>query len=126
MRALLSLSIGSVALASCASSPVQLAADRCWSVSVGDKVEGTAVLFAHKPDDGCIECGASLSGRNCPSVGFAVPAGTAVQAYDRIVRTAPADQYGFIQQVVYLSGTVVPNGATGRPMVRAEVLRLAH
>ena len=126
MRALLLLAIGVVTLSSCASRPVQIAADRCWSVSVGDKVEGTAVLFAHKPGDGCIECGASVSGRNCPSVGFAVPAAAAEQAYDRIVQTAPADQNGFVQQVVYLSGEVIPNGATGRPMIRAEQLRLAH
>lgn len=126
MRALLPLALGVVTLWSCTSSPVQIAADQCWSVSVGDKVEGTAVLFAHKPGDGCIECGASVSGRNCRGVGFADPAGTAELAYDRIVQTAPADQYGFIQQVVYLSGEVIPNGATGRPMIRAEQLHLAH
>ena len=36
-----------IALASCASKPVELSANRCWAVSVGDEVEGTAVLFAH-------------------------------------------------------------------------------
>jgi hypothetical protein len=119
-------SIGAEALASCTSSPVQLAVDRCWSVSVGDKVEGTAVLLAHKPGDGCIEWRASLSARNCTGVGLMAPAGAAAQMYDHIVLTAPADQNGFIQQIVYLSGKVVPSAATGMPMVRAEQLRLPH
>ncbi len=126
MRALLSLAISVVTLSSCASQPVQIAADRCWSLSVGDKVEGTAMLFAHKPGDGCLECGASVSGRNCPGVGFAVPATAAAeQTYNRIVQTAPADKNGFVLQIVYLSGEVIPNGATGKPMIRAEQLNLA-
>ncbi len=79
------------------------------------------MLFAHKPGDGCIECGASVSGLKCPGVGFAVPAtADAEQAYDRIVQTAPADQNGFVQQVVYLSGKVISNGASGKPMIRVS------
>lgn len=126
MRALFPLALGVVSLPSCASKPIQIAADQCWSVSVGDKVEGTAVLSAHKPKDGCIECGASVAGRDCPGVAFAIATSAANQVYDRIVRTTPGDSNGYIQQVVFLSGKVVPNGATGRPMIRAEQLGLAH
>ncbi|MFB0873689.1 MULTISPECIES: hypothetical protein [unclassified Sphingobium] len=113
-----------VALASCASKPVELSANRCWAVSVGDKVEGTAVLLAHAAKDGCIECGASVSGRDCPGVGFATGNDNVDQAYDRIVRSARQDGFGNVQVVVQLSGEVIPDGATGRPMVRANRLSL--
>lgn len=111
-----------VALASCGSKPVELAADRCWTVVVGDKVEGTAVLFAHKAKDGCVECGASVSGRGCPGVGFATGNDSVDRAYDRIVQSAREDGSGNVQVVVRLAGEVVPNGATGRPMIRARFL----
>lgn len=113
-----------VALASCASKPVEVDANRCWTVSIGDKVEGTAVLFAHAVKDGCIECGASVSGRDCPGVGFATGNDSVDQAYDRIVQSARPDGFGNVQPVVYLSGEVIPNGATGKPMIRASLLRL--
>jgi hypothetical protein len=112
-----------VALASCAAQPIELSANRCWTVSVGDKVEGTAVLFAHAAKDGCIECGASVSGRNCPGVGFATGNDSVDQAYDRIVQSTRQDEFGNVQVVVHLSGEVIPNGATGKPMIRASILR---
>jgi len=124
MRPLSFLFVGCAALLSCASKPVRIASDRCWSVTVGDKVEGTAVLFAYT-GTGCIECGASVSGRGCPGVGFSTADDTVDQVYDRIVQSAPVDDLGFVRQVVFLSGEVVPNGATGKPMIRATSLRLA-
>jgi hypothetical protein len=126
MRSLPLLLISAVALACCASQPVQITANKCWSVSVGDKVEGTAVLFAIAQNDGCIECGATVSGRGCPGVGFATGSDSVDQAYDRIVKSARVDGFGFVQPVVYLSGEVIPNGATGKPMIRANQLRLAE
>jgi len=126
MRAFLPLMLCVVTVASCASKPVRIAADRCWSVSLGDKVEGTAVLSAYKARFGCTECGASVAARDCPGMGFAIGSGSADQAYHRILRTAPANGNGYVQQVVFLSGKVVPNGAPGRLMIRAEQLRLAH
>lgn len=125
MRSYLSL-FCLVALASCASKPVEISANRCWTVSVGDKVEGTAVLFAHAAKDGCIECGASVSGRGCPGIGFATGKDSVDQAYDRIVQSARQDGFGNVQVVVQLSGEVIPNGATGKPMVRASRLRLVE
>jgi hypothetical protein len=113
MRSLFSLPMSAVALL-------------CWSVSIGDKVEGAAILFAHDGKVGSMECGASVSGDGCPSVGFAIGSDDADRAYDRIVKSAPADRYGFIQSIVYLSGDVIPNGATGKPMIRASHLRLAE
>lgn len=119
------LSLASLlALGACASKPVEVAANKCWTVSVGDKVEGTAVLFAHAAKDGCIECGASVSGRDCHGVGFAAGNDSVDQAYDRIVQSAQPDGFGNVQPVVYLSGDVIPNGATGKPMIRASLLRL--
>lgn len=124
MRSLALLLINAVALASCGSKAVQIAADRCWSVSVGDRVEGTAILVANS-DEGCIECGASVSGgRNCAGVGFATASGDVKQTYDRIVGSVPADNLGFVSPVVFLSGDVIANGATGKPMIRATQLRL--
>ncbi|MFS2108440.1 hypothetical protein ACCC88_02035 [Sphingomonas sp. Sphisp140] len=124
MRSLPSLLICAFVLASCASQPVQISANKCWSVSAGEKVEGTAVLFANAQNDACIECGASVSGRDCPGVGFAAGNNSVDQAYDHIVQSARADGFGFVQPVVYLSGEVIPNGATGKPMIRANQLRL--
>ncbi len=125
MRSLPFLMMSVVALGSCTSKPVHIAADRCWSVSVGDKVEGTAVLSTYA-DNMCIECGASVRGRNCPAVGFATANDTVDQVYDRIIHTASSNDLGFVQQVVFLSGDVVPNGATGKPMIRATRLRTAR
>ncbi|GAA0727134.1 hypothetical protein [Sphingomonas japonica] len=114
-----------IALASCASKPVEIDANQCWSLSLGDKVKGTAVLFAHAAKDGCIECGASVSGRGCPGVGFATANDSVDQAYERILQSERPDAFGNVRPVVYLSGEVIPNGATGKPMIRASLLRLA-
>lgn len=117
--------MGAFAVASCGSKPVHIAADRCWSVSVGDKVEGTATLIAYAGNM-CIECGASVRGRNCPAVGFSTAGDAVDQAYDRIVHSTPANDFGFVQRVVFLSGEVIPNGATGKAMIRATQLRVAR
>jgi hypothetical protein len=117
--------MGALAVASCASKPVHITADRCWSVSVGDKVEGTAILIAYAGNM-CIECGASVRARNCPAVGFSTADDAVDQAYDRIVHSEPASNLGFVQRVVFLSGEVIPNGATGKPMIRAIQLRVAR
>ncbi len=67
-----------------------------------------------------------MSGRDCPGFGFATGSDSVGQAYERIVKSARADGFGFVQPVVYLSGEVIPNGATGKPMIRASHLRLAE
>ena len=83
------------------------------------------MLFAYS-GDGCIECGASVSGgRNCSGVGLKTVTDDAQRAYDRIVQSAPADGLGFVRQTVALSGEVIAIGKTGRPMIRATHLRLA-
>jgi len=124
MRSLPIWTVGAVALASCAPHAMNLSADRCWSVSVGDRVEGTAILVAYS-GIACTECGASVSGRGCRGVGFATANVSVHQAYDRIVHSAPADRYGFVQIAVFLSGEVIPEGGTGKPLIRATQLRLA-
>lgn len=126
MRSLHTLLLGVVALTSCASKPVHIAADRCWSVSEGDKVEGTAILYAYSgPGGSCIECGAMVRGENCPAVGFVTANDAVDQVYNRIIHAAPADDLGFVRQIVNLSGEVTSNEATGKLTIRATHLRIA-
>lgn len=114
-----------MALPSCGSGPTKIAADQCWAVSVGDQVEGTAILHAYS-GQGCIECGAYLTAKRCPgTTGFAI-ANEAINAeYNKIVRASRPDGNGLIERKVSLSGRVIANGATGKPMVQAERLALA-
>ncbi|WP_157035709.1 hypothetical protein [Sphingobium chungbukense] len=115
-----------IALTSCGSGPIKIAADRCWTVSVGDQVEGTAILHAYA-EQGCIECGAYLTSDQCPGTTDFAAANEAVDgAYDRIVHTSRPDKNGFIEQKVRLSGQVIANGATGKPMIQAERLELVE
>jgi hypothetical protein len=52
-------------LAACASGPVHVSADRCWSVAAGDKVEGAAILFVASPFT--FHVGPKVAGgRDCP------------------------------------------------------------
>lgn len=114
-----------MALASCGSGPVKIAADQCWIVSVGDQVEGTAMLHAYA-GQGCIECGAYLTADRCPgTTGFATANEAIDAAYNKIVHASSPDGNGFIERKVALSGQVIANGATGKPMVQADRLELA-
>ncbi|MDI1296011.1 MAG: hypothetical protein PSY12_09040 [bacterium] len=114
-----------ILLASCGSGSVKIAADRCWTVSVGDQVEGTAILHAYG-GQGCIECGAYLTSYGCPgTTGFTTANDAVDGAYDRIVHSSPRDETMFIARKVYLSGQVIANGATGKPMIQAGRLVLA-
>ena len=113
-----------VVLTGCA--PRDIAADRCWSVSIGDRVQGTAVLHAYA-GDGCIECGAYLTSTACPArtTGFVAANNEADRSYDQLLRTSPVAASGYIARTVFLAGRVIPNGASGEPMIQAEQLRSA-
>jgi hypothetical protein len=107
----------------CGPSTVQMSADKCWSLTNGNRVEGTAVLHAYA-GDGCIECGAYLTNAACPGVtGFATANNEVVRAYDRLRRSSPKTPYKWIERKVFLSGEGIPNGATGEPIVVARTLR---
>jgi hypothetical protein len=56
-------------------------------------------------------------------IGFALADGPVNEAYDDLLKTSRADPHDNIQRTVYLSGDVIPDGATGKPMVRANILR---
>lgn len=123
------LIICTFALSSCGSKTLHISADRCWSLAAGDKVEGTAVLFAYK-GDGCIECGASVSGKGpgngCPQVPLTITDEAVVRAYDRVVRSSPEIIPGFVQPTIFVTGEVLPyDGKKGALTIRATQLRIA-
>jgi hypothetical protein len=113
-------------LAGCTPSVVEISADKCWSVSVGERVQGTAILHAYAGKI-CIECGAYLTSTGCPAMtGLASANQSTDQSYDRLVRTSPIDSEDYVVRKVFLSGQVVPDGASGRPMIQADQLRPAE
>jgi hypothetical protein len=117
------LAIGIPLLASCGPSVVKLSADDCWSLEIGDRVEGTATLHAYA-GEGCIECGAYITNKACPgTTGFRHGNREVERVYDELRKTSPVSASRYIARVVFISGKVVPNGATGEPMVWVEQLR---
>lgn len=130
MRSLLALIISTFELSSCGSNTLHISAGRCWSLSAGEKVEGTAVLFAHK-GDGCMECGASVSGKGpgmgCPQVPLTITDEAVARAYDRVVRSSPEVIPNFVQPTIFVTGDVLPYvGKEGRLTIRATQLRIAN
>ena len=88
-------------------------------------MEGTAILHAYA-GDGCIECGAYITNKACPvTTGFRHGNREVEGVYDEIRKTSPAGSSRYIERVVFISGKVIPNGATGEPMVWVEQLRAA-
>jgi hypothetical protein len=49
--------------------------------------------------------------------------GSVERSYEDIVKSSRVGADGYIERAVYVSGDVIPNGATGKPMVRANLLR---
>ncbi|WP_179042205.1 hypothetical protein [Sphingobium lactosutens] len=114
-----------IALTSCGSGTAKISADECWTLSIGQQVEGTAILHAYA-GEGCIECGAYLTSDRCPgTTGFATANEAVDEAYDKIIHASRPDDSEFISRKVRLSGRVIANGATGKPMVQAGYLKLA-
>ena len=119
------LFIGVPLLAGCGPSVVKLSADDCWTLAVGDRVEGTTILHAYA-GEGCIECGAYITNKTCPgTTGFRHGNREVERVFDEIRKSSPASPSRYIERVVFVSGKVIPNGATGEPMVWAEQLRAA-
>jgi len=101
MRALVHLS-AALGLAACASGPVHVSADRCWSVAAGDKVEGAAILFVASPFT--FHVGPKVAGgRDCPRY----PIRLANQAVDKAYR-----------EIIDAPARVDPSGGPSAFMVR--------
>jgi hypothetical protein len=109
MRALLPLTVATLALASCSSRVVQLSADRCWSLSAGDRVEGTAILYVASPFT--FHVGPKLSGGpDCPDYSISFANKAVGSAYAEITNKLMSDDLegGPTERTVALTGRVVP------------------
>lgn len=112
-------------LASCTSKPVHITAGQCWSVTAGDKIQGTAILFVASPFT--FHVGPRVGGGpNCPrySVKFASPA--VGKAYGEITnRQLPDDpQGGPTEGVIMLSGDVIDGADRGSSTIQITHIRL--
>jgi hypothetical protein len=121
-----------MALAGSAPKNVALTYDKCWNVKIGDYAHGTVILHTVK-EMGCIHCGAYITSTACRQrVGFRASNNKVDQAFDRIrVKLAmdpsffPSPDPDFVAGRVYVAGRLLANGATGRPLLNADVLREA-
>lgn len=121
MRTLLAITGMFIALASCGSGPMAIALDRCWSVSLGDRVEGSAVLLASA--DGCSECGSFVAASDkCPATPIAIGSDAAEKAFRDLLRKSPQDSMGMISRAVSITGVAVPHGKSSKPMIRIETM----
>lgn len=113
-------------LASCASEPVHITADRCWSVSVGDEVQGAAVLYIAPPFTFHVHPKVA-GGPDCPSYQIQLANAVARQAYGEIEQKEfPDDPWGGTKErMVTLSGKVVSGQTRGHPIIGVTQLRFS-
>ncbi|USU09574.1 hypothetical protein NF700_04610 [Sphingomonadaceae bacterium OTU29MARTA1] len=107
MRSSLLLTVASLTLPSCASRVVQLSADRCWSLSASDRVEGTALLYVASPFT--FHVGPKLSGGpDCPRYSISFANKAVGSAYAEITNKRMPDDLegGATERTVALSGDV--------------------
>ena len=116
-----------ILLAGCGPKHVVLADGQCANVAVGDTVEGVATLHSYAGLS-CIECGAYLTQKDCPGMlGFRTATDEVDRRYDVITtRRKGDDPDGEIQRRVFVAGPVIPNGATGKPLLNADRLSLSQ
>lgn len=114
-------------LTGCGPRHLTLADGKCVKAVIGDTIEGVATLHSYA-GLGCIECGAFLTQKDCPTrIDFRADGDEADQAYDRITKRRNGDDPdGPIERRVSVSGTVIPNGATGAPLLNADRLTSAQ
>lgn len=113
----------SLLLIGCGPKHLTLADGKCLNASVGDTVEGVATLHSYA-GLACAHCGAFLTQKDC-SVRLGYRSGTDVadREYDAVTkRRAGEDTDGPIERRVFVSGPIIPNGATGEPMLNADRL----
>lgn len=124
-RAIASIAVilAAAALAACGPREVSLAEGQCRDLRIGDQVEGIATLRAYAGGI-CIECGAKLRQQGCAGeIGYRNASDPADAEYDRMLRRLPRDEYDYVSGRVFVSGTIIPNGADGSPLLNAETLR---
>ena len=113
------------ALTACGPRTVALAEGQCRDLRVGDQVQGFATLDAYAGGI-CIECGAKLRQSGCAGeTGYRNASRQANAEYDRMLRRLPRDEYDYVSGRVFVSGTIIPNGADGSPLLNADTLRAA-
>lgn len=113
-------------LAACGPKHLKLADGQCLTPKVGDTVNGVATLHSYA-GLGCIECGAYLTQAGCTgNLGFRAGTDDANRQYDRITKHRTGeDPDGPVERRVFVSGPIIPNGATGAPMLNADHLTSA-
>ena len=116
-----------LSIASCGPKSIDLADGSCGKVSVGDHVSGIAILHSYA-GLGCIECGDYLTREGCTDrLGFRTANEQIDQVYDVITRHRSADDpQQPVERRVMVSGLVIANGATGKPLVNADHLAAAR
>ena len=127
MRRTLLLTLISLGVASCGPKTVTLADGNCEKVSVGDHVNGVAVLHSYA-GLGCVECGAYLTRNGCDGmIGFRTGTEEVDHAYDAITARRKGDVNGEpVTRRVLVAGPVIANGATGKPLLNADKLASAE
>lgn len=119
MRTLFALTGMTIALASCGSAPTTIVLGRCWSVSVGDRVEGPALLSAYA--DPCTECGSFVAASDkCQATYIAIGSDAADKSYNDLLRSSRRDSMGMIHRAVTISGIAVPQNMSTRPMISLQ------
>lgn len=114
-------------LTSCTSEPVQITADRCWSVSEGEEVQGAAILHIASPFTFHVAPKVS-GGPNCPRYLIRLANEAVNHAYGEIAdRQLPDDVEGGPQErTVVLSGDVIPGADRESPIIQINELRFAN
>lgn len=120
------LLLGTWGLTSCASEPAHVTADRCWSVSAGEEVQGSAILHIASPFT--FHDGPKVSGGpDCPRYLIRLANEAVNHAYEEIAdRLLPDDVAGAPKErTVILSGNVILGADRESPVIRITRLRFA-
>ena len=117
----------SMLLGGCGPSHIVMSDEKCTWPSIGDTVEGIATLHSYA-GTGCIECGSYLTQPKCSGkLGFRNATDEARRAYKLITqRKAGENILGEIERRVFVSGTVIPDGADGKPLLNATHVALVR
>lgn len=118
--------IAILGLAACTSKPVDITAGQCWSVTAGDKVQGTAILYIASPFT--FHVGPRVGGGpKCRQYPIKFASNAIGKAYGKITDRQMADnpEGGPTQGIIALSGDVVDGGDRGNPTIQITDIQLA-
>lgn len=113
-------------LAACTSKPVYVTAGQCWSVTAGDKIQGTAILYIASPFT--FHVGPKVGGGpNCRHYSIKFASNAVGKVYDDITdRKMPADPGGGPREgLITLSGDVVDGDDRRDPIIQINDIQLA-